>query len=752
MSRTPDSLRLPAAAVPLGVVTWQCGVSAATIWLEAEWFRSARPYSHDGASGGTIVITNKGGEAATYEVDALATREPRVWVRIADGIRGGRRGVVRLNGQASPPLSGNATGLTWYLAGTAPGGRLRIGLTGIDQSPADCLYDAVVVTDDATLDNAGLTEQEAALRRAGWGGRGPRVALVHSDYSLGDYTPANAWDGALAALQCLVEKCPAGGVGDLMERLADYDVVLFTVMYRHGAQVFWNDLGAPLTPWVREGGLLIAAGGREEGDLGWLRNIHPALVMGLGACPTGMPGAISDELRKPNALTDGLDERPHDYGRLPSPVWPDFRWQHLETASGRALVSCPCGKPLLLRHGLGRGAVVAGTLFRGKGLGGRAFENLWAAHARRTGREYTPRAPRKTIAEQVAEYPGPVGEAEPKLTIDPQGTLLIDGAPFFPHGFYCVRHLDSLKILGDKGFNCAFGGGKEFLDEARKNGIRVVGSQSWDPKQIPDGIALCRRHPAFIGYGILEEPSNTGFTRLGMMLNAAVIKKCDPDKPRYVLPNNPAVFGTVAGLGEFILADPYCVRRPDSPLNMVGDHVRMLRDLHPGKPVWTLLQAHRFLHHHIIPSPAQLRAMSYLAIVEGARGILWFAFDDDGNTSISFLRYADGHFEQPAWNALCGLAKEMEDVVPWIVGPAAPQLITACGPERVIHAAAWERNADRLLIVVNSMPDGQTARLTLSGPVSLRAALFGSSTPVLKGTELEVRLPGYGVGLYVVRP
>jgi len=723
---------------------------ADTIWLEAEWFENAQVSAQDGVSGGSVAVTNLDTPPATWDLLLPDGGNYRVWVRVADVILNGRRGVVRLNGKASPSLSGNASGLTWYPAGQTAGGEVRIELTGIEKSPADCVYDAVLVTDDGALDGDAITDRQEELRRAGWGGRGPRVALLHSDYSMGNYRPSAAWDAELAGLQCLVEKWPAARARELMANLGDYDVLLFTVMYRYGASVFWNDLGATLTPWLRDGGLLIVAGAREDADIGWLRNIHPAWSFGLGPCPTGMPVAFCGELRRPNALVDGLNERPHDYGRLPNPVWPDVRWQHFESGPDTGLVMCPCGKSLLVHLTLGKGAVVTASLFMGKGLDGRVFENLWAAHAGRLGRAYTPRPARPTLAEQLAAVPGPKGEVNPRLRFDAQGTLLIEDEPFFPFGFYCVRQ-ESLKFLGDNGFNCAFGGGEAFLDEALERGIRVISSMSWDTREIPDSVSLYRRHPAFIGYGILEEPSNTPKTMHDMMRSAAVIRKCDPDKPRYVLPNNPAVFGTVAGMGEFIIVNPYCVRRPDSPITMVGDHVSALRKLHPGKPVWTLLQAHRSDDHLIIPGPAQLRAMNYLAIVQGARGVLWFAFDDDQNTGISFVHYADGHFEQPVWDTLRKLAAEMKEVVPGIVQPAAANLIAACGPEPTVRAAAWQRPGDLLLIVVNTMPDAQTARMILTRPVSLGTAHFGSTPASLSGDRLDVPLSGYGVGVYTLR-
>jgi hypothetical protein len=116
-------------------------------------------------------------------------------------------------------------------------------------------------------------------------------------------------------------------VFELARQLDDYDVLLFTVTYRHGSAAFWNDLGAPLSAWIRSGGMVIVAGGREPGDLGWLRNIHPALVMALRNCFT---------------TSDAADERHWTIDRMEAMSW---QWNCSRTHCGTK--SNPCCPSIL---------------------------------------------------------------------------------------------------------------------------------------------------------------------------------------------------------------------------------------------------------------------------------------------------------------------------------------------------------------------------------------------------------------------
>ena len=77
MARTVNLFPVPPIAFVLWMLAWQSLASADTTWLEAEWFQSARPYPHEGASGGTIVITHDAAAPAACEVDVTANQEHR---------------------------------------------------------------------------------------------------------------------------------------------------------------------------------------------------------------------------------------------------------------------------------------------------------------------------------------------------------------------------------------------------------------------------------------------------------------------------------------------------------------------------------------------------------------------------------------------------------------------------------------------------------------------------------------------------
>lgn len=756
MPNLPNALIIGSTIVLIAVAQ---AVSGATwpLWLEAEWFRDAQRYPLADASGAETAIAEPAAPAPSHEVRNPGGDDLHVWVRIADvtGVRRtGSTGLVVVNGEPSPHLVGTGRGMVWYRAGRTSAERVRIELKGLTTDPNECFFDVVMITTDGSLDGEGIAARQADLRRAGWRGRGPRVALVHGTYARGACVPADAWDEDLVAMGCLVEKWPAADVMKLAGELGHYDVVLFTVMYRWGApaSVYLNDLGAPLSGWVRAGGLLLVAGAREDADVAWLRNISPELALGLGPSATGRPGNIAPALRTPHPLADGLDEWPLFYNLLPWPGFPHCSWPSLDVsgghASGAALITDGDQRPLLHRLGLGEGAVVVTTLFHGRGLDGWLFENLWSAHAAKRGRAYGPRPSPPTLEQELSGYPGPVGAAASAVGFDAQGTMLIDGVPFFPVGFYLVTREDSLPLLKEKGFNAVFGLTPDLTDAAAAHDIRVVAQVTLDPDTLPAVVQRRRAQPAFVAYAIAQEPE---VPRRALLRNIGIVHKADPDRPVFLLVDHAATFPGLAGLGDFIVTDPYCVQRPDSPLNKISDHVRDLRHLHPSKPVWTVLPAMRFAHW-VVPTPAQFRAINYLAVVSGSRGVFWFAFDETENKTISYIRYADGHFEQPAWDTLCDLAGQMRQLTPWLVSPSADALIRAAGPEPAVHAAMWGRGGRHLLIVVNSLAEPREAVIAFERPFALEGPFFDEAPPArVDGPRLDVQLPGYGVGIYRLR-
>jgi len=81
-----------------------------------------------------------------------------------------------------------------------------------------------------------------------------------------------------------------------------------------------------------------------------------------------------------------------------------------------------------------------------------------------------------------------------------------------------------------------------------------------------------------------------------------------------------------------VMVDPYPI--PTQPLTWVSDSIEdVRRQLGPQKPVWAIIQAFSWgLQRHYpkgkpgrFPTLTEERAMTYLAVVHGARGIFYFA-------------------------------------------------------------------------------------------------------------------------------
>ena len=200
------------------------------------------------------------------------------------------------------------------------------------------------------------------------------------------------------------------------------------------------------------------------------------------------------------------------------------------------------------------------------------------------------------------------------------------------------------------------------------------------------------------------------------------------------------------------ILDPYCIWGPTSPLIRIARDIGSAHEITGGKPVWVILQAHWFSAGLALPTPAQLRAEMYVALAAGAKGIAWFALDDNGyDRSITFLRYADGRAQEPQWSTICQLADELNSMASYLVGADDRVQVTVVRPANGVYALCFTRAAAprHLLLVANALASEQSIRLTwpLAGE---HTRLFDSpDLGFLEDGHLEGRLAGYQRGVYV---
>ncbi|HEV8102994.1 MAG TPA: hypothetical protein VGP69_04570, partial [Gaiellaceae bacterium] len=257
--------------------------------------------------------------------------------------------------------------------------------------------------------------------------------------------------------------------------------------------------------------------------------------------------------------------------------------------------------------------------------------------------------------------------------------------------------------------------------------------------QVVEGL---RGHPALGAWKGQDEPRNPFDASLSvppanLVRGHRALNALDPDHALVVIQ---APRGTVKGLVPYRPAfditgvDIYPIGYPpgahtdqkNKDISVVGDVARWIKQAAGTKPFWLTLQiawsgviptvdkpgiVPRF------PSAAELRFMGYQAIVNGARGLVFF-----GGHLTEVLSPADA---RAGWNwsywerALRPLVQELssDSLAPALTAPAATTKVTASSGD--IELAV--RRTDAFLFVIAVRRGGGTTRVTLRGlPASLR--------------------------------
>lgn len=182
------------------------------------------------------------------------------------------------------------------------------------------------------------------------------------------------------------------------------------------------------------------------------------------------------------------------------------------------------------------------------------------------------------------------------------------------YGLYCWPRLEKLSSLQEG-------------DRAKESLLRSV-------------LNRFRNHPGLLLWKNVDEPWWGKVPAESMIRAYKIIKEVDPCHPVGL---TQAPRGTVADLrpynaaADILLLDIYPVGYPpgmhslgpNKEISMVGDYTRFIREVADGKPVWMVLQIAwsgvvnpgktlRF------PTFAQERFMTYQALINGARGLIYF--------------------------------------------------------------------------------------------------------------------------------
>jgi len=285
----------------------------------------------------------------------------------------------------------------------------------------------------------------------------------------------------------------------------------------------------------------------------------------------------------------------------------------------------------------------------------------------------------------------PLRVAEPverRVRLDEQGRLIAEGKPFFPLGLYLGPTEDEhLERIAKGGFNTilcyGYGQAREpraYLDRAQKHGLRVIysikdlykGSKYYrgvkglsDIEAMRKYITDFRDHPALLAWYTNDELAPKWLPRL--MAAYDLVCELDPHHPAFQVLCRPTEFDRYYDVLDVFGCDPYPV--PRKPVTLVGDWMETSHEaVSRVKPVWCVPQIFAWNNYTSAekdrePTFAEKRAMIYLALIHGARGLVCYSYYDLFKGASKGTKAAPEVFER-RWREVSAIAGHVRKIIP----------------------------------------------------------------------------------------
>jgi hypothetical protein len=252
---------------------------------------------------------------------------------------------------------------------------------------------------------------------------------------------------------------------------------------------------------------------------------------------------------------------------------------------------------------------------------------------------------------------------------DSHGTVLVDGVASFPIGLSPPPPPGARTPAGGDALDEVVGAGITFLrigpphgrwsDEAIADAVgwnaaaAAHGIETWialgelahaqpntpEDAELTEVVTTLKDSPGFGIWKGQEEPFTVGFTAAQLQHAFDATSALDPDH-LFVIIEAPR--GTAADLAQYsavcsghgVDIYPVAFGNPDPDLSQVGKWTRTIKSITPSRAVFTTLQicfsgsddpggSGAF----VLPTPRQARYMAYDAIINGARGLIFFGGD-----------------------------------------------------------------------------------------------------------------------------
>lgn len=342
-----------------------------------------------------------------------------------------------------------------------------------------------------------------------------------------------------------------------------------------------------------------------------------------------------------------------------------------------------------------------------------------------------------------------------RVWFDEQNVCHIGDEPFFPIGMYHVawratpeqmlQCVDDLAAMGCNTVHTSCTDLDVFqrvLDHAAERGMMVIAE---GVARRPEAIQRFRNHPAILAWNSGDEPDVHNVVPATVGQHIDEVLDLDPDHPLYTTVANPAVLHRYAPYADVFSNDPYPVRKPDADTIAVAKQTATARaSVGRRRPLWMVPQCFGYPGGTwAIPTPAQLRSMTYQTVIEGANGVIWYVYDD-----VKFK--LNDHPELVAM--VRQLAGELTVLTPAFLGPAYDAARFQSGPDGCIRACAIREGKTLTILAAHTnATDLGPQTLAVPGLAGDTAeVMFENRTVAVADGGLTDAFGPYGVHVYRV--
>jgi hypothetical protein len=324
---------------------------------------------------------------------------------------------------------------------------------------------------------------------------------------------------------------------------------------------------------------------------------------------------------------------------------------------------------------------------------------------------------------------------------------------FFPVGVFAAKPEDVPAIRAG-GFNAvhSYNSQPEVIREmaaaSRKSGLKFLPNFRAYQADISRDLG---GNAELLGFYIEDEPEGRSVSPEKMQALKDSLKRDHPKVLTAVAMLRPQMVVAYRDSADIFMIDPYPV--PNMPMTWLSDSLEEAARHVSKERLWAVIQAFGGEKYAKDgwprrPTYEEMRCLTYLAVVHGARGIFYFS-------------YPEVRKDAAAWTGLQKIAGELRDLRTWLMLPpeTSPLSLEMTSPFKTdaegraaVHFCHKQKGGENLLILVNVIdkPVGFSLQGFSSRVLWLQDP-FSNRKSVIQNGNIQEKLDPYEVRVYRFR-